>query len=128
MMLAATTLKLAVAGALLLGATFPLKVAVSAPGHTPKINTHWNYTVRATRDGRPVAGRLTEQIVDPIGGAHPVQFGKSTKNITNWPFNGVFKDYIIWPASSRGVPLKLRVVVRTGATKKVVTYSVTPHA
>jgi hypothetical protein len=91
MMLAATTLKLTVAGALLLGATFPLKLAVSAPGHTPKINTHWNYTVRATRNGRPVAGRLTEQIVDPIGGAHPVQFGKSTKNITNWPFNGEFK-------------------------------------
>ena len=104
------------------------QVTLAAPSHTPKINIHWNYVVRATDGGKPASARITAQIIDPIGSAHPVQFGKSTKNITNWPFNGVFKDYIIWPASSRGVPLKLRVVVRTGATKKVVTYAVTPHA
>ena len=125
---AASAAKLALVGLVVLGGTAPLKVVVSAPGHTPKINTHWNYAVRATRNGKPVAGRLTEQIVDPIGGSHPVQFGKNTKNITNWRFNGVFKDYIVWPASSRGVPLKLRVVVRVGTTKRVVTYAVTPHA
>ena len=128
MILTATGVKLALACTLLLGGAAPVKVTVTAPGHTPKINTHWNYTVRATRNGMPVAGRLSEQIVDPLGGAHAVQFGKNTKNITNWPFNGVFKDYIVWPASSRGVPLKLRVIVRVGTTRTIVNYSVAPHA
>jgi hypothetical protein len=104
------------------------QVTLTAPGHTPKINTRWYYVVRATVGATPVSARITAQIVDPIGNAHPVQFGKSTKNITNWPFKGVFRDYIVWPKSSRGVPLKLRVVVRVGTIRKTLTYSVTPHA
>lgn len=123
----AMIVQLALAGTLLLGGAAPVKVAVAAPGHTPRINTHWNYVVRATRDGRPVAGRLTEQIVDPIGGTHPVQFGTSTRNITNRPFAGVFKDFIVWPASSRGIPLRLRVIVRVGTARTVVDYRVTPR-
>jgi hypothetical protein len=104
------------------------QVTLTAPGHTPKINTHWNYVVRVTEGGRPVSARLTAQIVDPIGGTHPVEFGKNTKKITNWPFKGVFRDYIIWPASSRGIPLKLRLIVRVGAVRKTINYPVTPHA
>ena len=86
-------------------------MTLTAPGHTPKINTHWSYAVHATAQGKPVAARITAQIVDPIGGAHPVQFGKTTKTIVNWPFKGEFRDFIIWPASSRGIPLKLRITV-----------------
>lgn len=123
----ATMAGVAASAGLLVGASTPLKVAVLAPGHTPTIKTHWNYTVRATRNGKPVAGRLTEQIVDPIGGKHPVEFGKGTKPITNWPFKGVFRDFIIWPASSRGVPLKFRVIVVVGKTRRVVDYAVTPR-
>jgi hypothetical protein len=104
------------------------QVTLTAPGHTPKINVHWNYVVRATEGGKPVPARITAQIVDPIGGVHPVEFGKNTKNITNWPFQGVFRDYIVWPPSSRGVPLTLRIVVRVGAVRKTLTYVVTPHA
>lgn len=104
------------------------QVTLTAPGHTPKINTHWNYVVRATVGGKPASARITAQIVDPIGGVHPVEFGKNTKTITNWPFKGVFRDYIVWPASSRGVPLKFRIVVRIGAVKKIIAYVVTPHA
>jgi len=104
------------------------QVTLTAPGHTPKINTHWNYVVRATDGGKPAPARITAQIIDPIGGAHPVQFGKSTKTITNWPFRGVFRDYMIWPPSSRGVPLKLRIVVRVGGIRRTITYVVTPHA
>jgi len=118
-------LKLVLAGTLAVAA--PLKATLTAPGHTPKINTHWNYVVRATVAGKPVAAKLTAQIVDPIGGRHPVEFGANTKTITNWPFKGVFRDYIIWPASSRGVPLKLRLVIRAGGSTKVITYAVTPH-
>ncbi len=110
------------------GIAASLHVTLTAPGHTPKINTHWNYVVRATDGGKPVSARITAQIVDPIGNAHPVEFGKNTKTITNWPFTGVFRDYIIWPPSSRGVPLTLRIVVRAGSVRKIIKYMVTPHA
>jgi hypothetical protein len=108
------------------GAT-ALKVTVTAPGHTPKTATHWNYTVTARVAGKLVAGRISEQIVDPIGGAHPVTFGSGTKPITNLPFKGTFKDYIVWPASSRGIPLTLRITVKAGGSKRVVSYPVTPR-
>ena len=109
-------------------AAAPLIATLSAPTHTPKVKTRWYYIVRATQAGKPAAGKLTAQIVDPIGSSHPVQYGSSTKNITNWPFTGRFRDFIIWPASSRGIPLKLRVVVRVGSVKRVLTYAVTPRA
>ena len=123
-----TTAAVAVcATALLAGASAP-KVTLTAPTHTPKIKVHWPYTVRATRGGKPVAARITAQIVDPTGGVHLVEFGRSTKKIANWPFKGVFSDYVIWPPEARGIPLTFRVTVRVGAVKKVIGYTVTPHA
>jgi hypothetical protein len=110
-----------------LSAAAPLTATLTAPTHAPKIKTRWYYTVHATQAGKPVAAKLSAQIVDPIGGSHPVQFGSSTKNITNWPFTGVFRDFIIWPASSRGIPLKLSVVVKVGSTKRTLTFAVTPR-
>jgi hypothetical protein len=108
-------------------AASPPHVSLTAPGHTPKVNTRWSYVVHATAQGKPVAARITAQIVDPIGGAHPVQFGKTTKNIVNWPFKGEFRDFILWPRSSRGIPLKFRITVRVAGAKKIVTYAVTPR-
>jgi hypothetical protein len=105
-----------------------VQVTLSAPGHTPKVNTHWNYAVHATQAGKPVRAKLTASILDPIGGSHPVDFGTSTKKIANWPFTGTFRDFIVWPASSRGIPLRLRLVVVVGRTKKTITYAVTPRA
>lgn len=121
----AITAKFALAGSLLVAGS--AKVTLTAPTHTPKIKTRWYYAVRATQAGKPVAGRLTAQIVDPIGASHPVQFGTSRKNLTNWAFTGRFRDFIIWPASSRGIPLVLRVVVKVGAAKRTVSYAVTPR-
>jgi hypothetical protein len=103
------------------------KVALHAPGHTPVIGTRWYYTVSVTRAGKPVAATITEQIVDPIGGVHPVAFGTSTKNITNWPIRGTFRDFILWPADSREIPLRFRVTVRIGASRIVDDYPVTPR-
>jgi hypothetical protein len=105
----------------------PLQVTLTAPGHTPTVNTRWGYAVRATSQGRPVTARITAQIVDPIGGSHFVQFGKTTKNVVNWRFKGEFHDFIIWPRSSRGIPLKLRITVRTATAKKIVAYAVIPR-
>lgn len=112
--------------ALLAGAS--VQVTLTAPGHTPKINVRWSYTVHVTQGGKPVAAKITEQIVDPVGGKHPVEFGKSTKNIVNWPIKGVFRDFIVWPPSARGIPLTFRVTVVVGKTKRIVNYAVTPRA
>jgi hypothetical protein len=117
--------KIVLAGMLLVAT--PPHVTLAAPTHTPQINVRWYYTVRATRDGKQAAGKLTAQIVDPIGDVHPVQFGTTTKNITNWAFTGRFRDFILWPASSRGIPLRLRVIVKVGTTKRTLTYAVTPR-
>jgi hypothetical protein len=121
-------LVLATALVLALGGSAPVRVTVVAPGHTPRIGPRWYYTVRVTSGGKPAAARLTEQIVDPLGGTHPVQFGPTTKDITNWPFRGKFRDYILWPKDARGIPLTFRVVVTAGGKKHVVDYRVTPHA
>ena len=118
---------LALAGGLLVAAPAP-NVALHAPGHTPKIKTHWNYSVTVTRGGKPAAATITAQIVDPIGGVHPVEFGKSTKNIVNWRFTGKFSDFIIWPANSAvGLPLSVRLTLHSGGQTKVLTYQVTPQ-
>ena len=103
-------------------------VSITAPGHAPKIKTHWNYTVHVTSAGKPVAGKLTEMIVDPVGGVHPVDLGSTTTKIANRPVAGTFSDYIIWPAASRGIPLTLRITVQVGGTKTTIAYHVTPVA
>src|SRR5258707_11780146 len=109
MTLTAIALKL-LAGTLLFGTAAPVKGNVTA-SHTPKINTHWNYVVRATQGGKPVGGRITEVIIDPIGGHHPVGLSKGTKTITNWPFKGELRGFIVWPAQAKGYPLQFHVVV-----------------
>jgi hypothetical protein len=108
-------------------AASPVKVTITAPDHAPPVGVRWNYSVAATVGGRPVKALLTEQIVDPIGGTHPVLFGSGKKVIKNRPFKGVFRDYMIWPKSSRGVPLTWRITVVVGKTKRVVNYKITPQ-
>jgi hypothetical protein len=117
---------LAAAGGLLVAAP-PAKVTLVTPGHSPKIKTHWNYSVAVTRAGKPTAATITAQIVDPIGGVHYVQFGSTTKLIKAFRFTGTFRDFVIWPADSRGIPLTFRLTVKSGPTKKVIAYHVTPH-
>lgn len=105
-----------------------LHVAFAAPGgHAPRVGTNWHYTVRATIAGRPARGRLTVQVVDPLGGVHGVQFGKTSRYVTRFPFRGVFRDFITWPKESRGIPVKLRITVFVGKARKVVQYAVTPR-
>lgn len=105
----------------------PFKATLHAPSHSPRINKHWNYVVRATKNGKPAKARLTVQIVDPLGGAHYVQRGPTTQNLKNWRFTGVYRDYVIWPSDSRGIPLTLKVTVVDGSARKVITYHVVPR-
>jgi hypothetical protein len=104
-----------------------VRATLSAPTHQPRINTNWHYTLRVSVDGKPAAARITAQIVDPIGGVHPVQLGSTKKVIRNYPITGTFRDYIIWPSDSRGIRLTLRITVRAGGTKKIVKSWVVAH-
>ena len=126
MSLVAHAAGLAAAGGLLVAAV-PAKVTLSAPGHSPKIKTHWAYSVTVTRGGKPARATITAQIVDPIGGVHPVKFGLTTRNIKAFPFTGTFRDFVIWPAESRGIPLTFRLRVKSGTTTRVVNYRVLPR-
>jgi hypothetical protein len=117
----------ALAAAAVLAAA-PLKVTVTAPGHSPPVGVHWKYSVAATIDRRPVKGLITEVIVDPIGGVHPILYGTTKNPIKNRPFKGVFRDFIIWPKSTRGIPVTWRITVVVGKTKRVVNYKITPRA
>jgi hypothetical protein len=106
------------------------KASVTAPTHAPKINIHWPYQVTVTDlKGKPLAATLSLVVVDPVGGVHPVQYSYSkTKNVTNVPIKGTFRDYIIWPpASAVGLALKFRATLKTAKGKAVLIYLVTPH-
>jgi hypothetical protein len=104
-----------------------VKATLTAPTHTPKVNTKWYYTVRVSNGGKPAAARLTAQIIDPIGGVNPVAYDGTKKPIKNFPFKGTFRDYVIWPADARGYPLTLRLTVKAATTTKVLKYRVTPR-
>jgi hypothetical protein len=106
----------------------PVRAVLTAPTHTPKVKVRWPYSVRVTQAGAPVAGRITVQIVDPLGGVHPVRFGLTTTSITRRPFRGTFSDFVIWPGSSRGIPLTFRAIVATAYGRRTLTYRVTPRA
>src|SRR5579862_9452260 len=104
-----------------------LHVSLSVTTTKPKAGVHWPYTVHATKNGSPAKGTITAQIVDPLGGVHPVGFGAKKGNVTKIPFKGTFKDFVIWPKTSVGYPLKFRVIVVSGGVKRVIDYKVTVH-
>ena len=66
----ASTAALALAGSHLTETR--LKATLTADGHSPKVNTRWNYVLKLTRDGKPVAAKVTARIIDPIGDVHTV--------------------------------------------------------
>lgn len=124
------TAALALAAPAVAAAPKTFTVTITAPTHKPKINVHWPYVVKVTDlQGKALAGTLSLAVVDPVGGVHPVQYSYSkTKNVTNVPIKGVFRDYIIWPPESAvGLALKFRATVKTAKGKAVVVYLVTPH-
>jgi hypothetical protein len=111
-----------------------LTLTFTAHGHAPpvgrssEVGPHWSYVVTVARGGKPVRARLTMQIVDPLGSVHAVDVGPTTKPITNLPILGAYRDYMIFPPESRGVPLKIRVTVVSGGVRRALTYVVTPRS
>jgi hypothetical protein len=105
------------------------RVSLSAPTHTPRVGTaKWWYVVRATTlAGRPLHGRLTVAVVDPLGTAHIAEVGTSTRKLLAYPFVGRYRDFAQWPAASRGYRLTLRVTVRALGGSRTVNYWVRPR-
>jgi hypothetical protein len=104
------------------------RVSLSAPTHTPLVGPRWWYVVRAAdRSGRPVHGRLTVEVVDPLGVAHPAEVGTSTRKLVNYPFAGRYRDFAEWPRAARGYRLVFRVTVAAEGARKHVTYWVRPR-
>ena len=69
---------LALAAPAVAAAPKTLKATLTAATHTPVADntTHWPYQVKVTDlKGKPLAGKITVAIVDPVGDVHPVQFG-----------------------------------------------------
>ncbi len=110
------------------GAAPAFKATLMASTHTPKANAYWFYVVSVTdRRGHLVRATVTTQIVDPIGSAHPVEFGCCKINVVNHAFTGVFGDVVQFPPEARGVELTFRVTVKALGGRRVLTYRVTPR-
>ncbi len=110
----------------------PFRATLTTPGRTPKVLTKWHYVIKvADLHGTPIAARLTMTIKDPTGQVHPVQYAATKKNITNWPIDGRFTDYIIWPADSKLASVIGGLVLRAKVTAKgssvTLTYRVKPR-
>ena len=105
-------------------AAAPPKVVFRAPTHTPKVGARWPWSVVVTTAaGKPVSGRISVAIVDPIGGVHPVDYGCCDgKFITNVRFKGRFADYVRFPLSSKAYRLTFRVTIRSTLGTRVVKY------
>jgi hypothetical protein len=119
---------LAASSAAQAGGRAAVKVTLAAPTHSPRTGVKWRYAVRATVARKPAVARITAEIVDPLGGVHPVELGDTTKPTVKLTFRGVFRDFVRWPAESRGIPLTFRVTVLAGGKRKVIAYRVTPRA
>ncbi len=94
----------------------------------PKVNARWDYRVRVTDSRRrKLGGKITVEIVDPIGVAHSVAYDNTSKKIRNMAFDGEFRDYVEWPADSRGYTLTFRVIAKTAKGTVEITYPVKPR-
>jgi hypothetical protein len=104
------------------------RVVLRAPTHTPRVGRRWWYLVRATdRSGRPLRGRLTVEVVDPLGIAHAAEVGATTRKLVGYPFIGRYRDFADWPRAARGYRLVFRVRVAAGGATRTLRYWVRPE-
>ncbi len=107
-------------------AAAPLKVVFTPATRAPKVGVKWPYALEATVGGKPVKAKLTVTLLDPIGGVHAVEDDANDRVIKNRPFTGTYRDKLLFPAESKGFPLKLRFAVIAGKAKKTLEVEVTP--
>jgi hypothetical protein len=96
------------------------------PAH-PKASVNLPYSVTATdSSGKRVSGKLTVQIVDPLGNAHAVTYDNTKRPIKNFPFHGAFHDYLAFPKDAVGYPLTVRAKVTSAQGDGTATFRATP--
>ena len=110
------------------GAPIPFKATLKAPATQPTVGVKWPYSIKATDlKGRPIRAMVTGVVIDPLGTAHAMDYGPTgppnpgpPKPITNWPFKGTFRDYLIFPEDARlanqlgGLTLRWTVKAKIG--------------
>ena len=119
----------------LAGAATGIRATLKAPATQPKVDVKWPYSIKVT-DLKDTAIRatVTAVVIDPLGTVHAMDYGPTgppnpgpPKPITNWPFKGMFRDYLIFPEESRlanqlgGLTLRWTVKAKVGgkAYKKI---------
>ncbi len=106
----------------------PFKATLTASTHTPKVKRNWFYVVSVTDGhGKLVKATATVRIMDPLGGAHPVEFGCCKINVVDHAFTGVFGDVVIFPPEAQGFRVSFQVIVKALGAKRVLTYWVKPR-
>jgi hypothetical protein len=105
-----------------------VQATLYAPTHSPEVGARWDYRVRvADKRGRRLAGKITVQIVDPIGRSHAVAYDDTTRPIAGMAFEGDFRDYVEFPKDARGYTLTFRVIAKTAKGTVTLTYPVSPR-
>jgi hypothetical protein len=136
LLLVALVVALAVVAPGATGAPIPFKATLKAPATQPKVNVKWPYSIKVTDlKGTSIRATVTGVVIDPLGTAHAMDYGPTgppnpgpPKPITNWPFKGTFRDYLIFPEDARlanqlgGLTLRWTVKAKIGGKtyKKIV--------
>lgn len=92
------------------------KAKLYAPTHRPRAGKAWRIriVVRTTR-GRPLHAEVRYQFL--FG-------GRVVARRSHYRFRGTFRDSVVWPRRSVGVPLTFRAVVTTRLGKRNLDYNV----
>jgi hypothetical protein len=104
-----------------------VKVTLYPGAKNPKANAKWRYRIRVTdTKGKKMGGKITVQIVDPLGQPHAVTYDDTKRVIKNFPFSGDFRDYVEYPPDARGFTLTFRATAKTAKGTVTISYPVTP--
>jgi hypothetical protein len=112
--------------ALLVAVSAPFKATLHAPTHTPRINTPWVISIRATDPaGRPIRARVTMRFLFagiPVG---------KVDNGRVYTFTGTWREKkgqeIEFPATARGQRLTFQALVTEGRHTIKLNYWVQPR-
>lgn len=110
----------------LVAAIVPFKATLHAPTHTPKVNTAWVITIRATDlQNKPIRARVTMRLL--FAG---VPVGK-VDNGRVYSFTGTWREKkgqeIEFPPGSRGQRLTFQALVTARGHTIKLNYRVTPR-
>lgn len=81
----------------------PLAYSLSAPTHSPRVGTPWRLTVTATRNGKPLAGKVKVDVLHNGAVVGHVADGALR--------GGRFAHDFDWPTESVGHPLTVKATV-----------------